>query len=454
MVSGYGIMQPRVTIALPKLGRGSLFQQIFATRPGIDPYVFATSDVYQDLFGEGTFTGKGIYDVDAFMAALRDRIPDNTLLSHDLLEGNFARAGLVSDVQVAEEYPESYLVDSARHHRWARGDWQLLPWMIPPARGLTGLGLWMMADNLRRTLTAPVTLVAFFAGWTLLPPAMLQPGRCSSSLCCSYCASSDLRRQQSAARTSTPKSQILTLRDGHRKCSGSDRSAAGPACSSVLGHARRNWPYPLSALHQQAETSGMDRLRANPVRAKGVPWRHHRAMASSVALGGLVLAGVILPFGGVSVAAVPLAVAWCLAPTFAFLISMPPHGRSEQTISPDVAASCARLHCGLGVTSIFMSVLKTTRSHRITFRKIGSDDRPPYVSDQHWSLSSLDGECLRDGLDRDRRGGQPNCRKPWPPYRSSIPIVAICSTGMTPARSRRWNRVMSRPWTAATWRRT
>ena len=173
VVSGYGIMQPRVTISLPERGRGTMFQRIFAGRPGLDPYVFATSDVYQDLFGDGSFTGKGIYDIDAFEAAVANRIPENTLLSHDLFEGNFARAGLVSDVQVVEEFPERYVVDVARHHRWARGDWQLLPWMFPPARGLTGLGWWKMCDNLRRTLTPSLTLATFFwrAGGSCLPPA-------------------------------------------------------------------------------------------------------------------------------------------------------------------------------------------------------------------------------------------------------------------------------------------
>ena len=275
VVSGYGIMQPRVTIALPKLGRGSLFQQIFASRPGIDPYVFATSDVYQDLFGEGTFTGKGIYDVDAFTAALRDRIPDNTLLSHDLLEGNFARAGLVSDVQVVEEYPEQYLVDVARHHRWARGDWQLLPWMIPPARGLTRLGLWKMADNLRRTLTAPITLVAFFAGWTVLPPAnaaawtLFIVALLFIPALLPIFAGSSLRREPS-----TPESQILTLRDDVA-------SALALTGARLVLLAHQSWVM-LDAIGRtlyrlfvsKQRFAGMDRLRASPVRAEGVPWRY------------------------------------------------------------------------------------------------------------------------------------------------------------------------------------
>lgn len=169
--SGYGIMQPRVTIKLPETGGGSLYRRISAHNPGLDPYVFSASDVYQDVFGEGSFTGKGIYHIDAMEAAMKDRVPDNTLLSHDLFEGNFARTGFASDTQVVEDFPDRYLVDMARHHRWTRGDWQLLRWMVPPVHGLTALGWWKMADNLRRSLVPMFTLAALIVSWLLLPPA-------------------------------------------------------------------------------------------------------------------------------------------------------------------------------------------------------------------------------------------------------------------------------------------
>ena len=128
------MLQPRVTPSLPDRGEGSLFQRVFSSMSGIDPYASAVSDVYQDLFGEGSYTGKGIYDVDAFEAALAGRVPECTLLSHDLFEGVFARAGLASDVEVVEEFPARYDVAAARQHRWARGDWQLLPWILGGGR--------------------------------------------------------------------------------------------------------------------------------------------------------------------------------------------------------------------------------------------------------------------------------------------------------------------------------
>ena len=176
VVEGYAVLQPRVTPSLPMGREGSLFQRIVSSAPGLDPYASAVSDVYQDLFGEGSYAGKGIYDVDAFEAALADRAAEGTLLSHDLFEGIFARAGLVSDIEVVEEFPARYDVAAARQHRWARGDWQLLPWLLG-RRDATGadrrhsalplLGRWKMLDNLRRTLSAPASIAALVVGWTL-----------------------------------------------------------------------------------------------------------------------------------------------------------------------------------------------------------------------------------------------------------------------------------------------
>jgi cyclic beta-1,2-glucan synthetase len=169
---GYGVMQPRLTPSLPVGHRGSPFQRVFSSTRGMDPYAFAISDVYQDLFGQGSFAGKGIYDIDAFESALANRIPENTMLSHDLFEGTFARSALVTDVEVVEEYPERYSVASARDHRWIRGDWQLLPWILGSHRvggPVPALGQWKMIDNIRRSLAAPLTVLCLFTSWIFLP---------------------------------------------------------------------------------------------------------------------------------------------------------------------------------------------------------------------------------------------------------------------------------------------
>ncbi|MCE2575158.1 GH36-type glycosyl hydrolase domain-containing protein [Komagataeibacter sp. FNDCR2] len=172
---GYGVLQPRVTPALPVGHQSTLFQRIFSSASGIDAYSAAVSDLYQDMFGEGSYAGKGIYDIDAFEAALANRVPESTLLSHDLFEGIFARAGLATDVEVVEDFPTDYLVAAQRLHRWTRGDWQLLPWIVSgilrrntSARTrISGTGLWKMLDNLRRTLSTPLALLTLVAGWFL-----------------------------------------------------------------------------------------------------------------------------------------------------------------------------------------------------------------------------------------------------------------------------------------------
>ncbi len=176
---GYGILQPRVAESMPVGGR-SVFLRLFGGESGVDPYSRTVSDVYQDAFGEGSFIGKGIYDVDAFIRVAGDQFPDNLILSHDLLEGCYARTALASDVQLYESSPQRYLADVSRRHRWVRGDWQITPWMLPWVPGPSGrrlrnpisaLSRWKIFDNLRRSLVAPALLLVLFAGWsTLYPP--------------------------------------------------------------------------------------------------------------------------------------------------------------------------------------------------------------------------------------------------------------------------------------------
>lgn len=176
VVEGYGILQPRVAISMPGANR-SRYAALCASEPGIDPYTSAVSDVYQDLFGEGSFIGKGIYDVDAFELALGGRFPENRILSHDLLEGCYARSGLLTDVQLYEDYPSRYSSDVSRRHRWIRGDWQIGPWVMPWIPGpdgrlrkntLSWLSRWKIFDNLRRSLTSAALTLMLLMGWTVM----------------------------------------------------------------------------------------------------------------------------------------------------------------------------------------------------------------------------------------------------------------------------------------------
>jgi cellobiose phosphorylase len=178
---GYGILQPRVAVSLPGMNR-SRYARLFGSEPGIDPYTRVVSDVYQDVFGEGSFIGKGIYDVDAFERALKGRFPENRILSHDLVEGCYARAGLLSDVLLYEEYPSRYRMDVSRRYRWIRGDWQIARWLLPGVPGLegsrrknplSGLSRWKIFDNLRRSLIPAALTLLLLLGWTALSPPWL-----------------------------------------------------------------------------------------------------------------------------------------------------------------------------------------------------------------------------------------------------------------------------------------
>jgi cellobiose phosphorylase len=177
VIEGYGILQPRVSAALPS-ENASRYERLCGGEPGIDPYTRTVSDVYQDVFFEGSFIGKGIYDVDTFERLLGNRLPDNQILSHDLLEGCYLRAGLLSDAQLYETYPARYSDDVSRRHRWIRGDWQLAGWLrlkVPAANGkrepnpLSALSRWKLFDNLRRSVVAPVLTALLLLCWALLP---------------------------------------------------------------------------------------------------------------------------------------------------------------------------------------------------------------------------------------------------------------------------------------------
>nr|WP_104009716.1 glucoamylase family protein [Nitrosospira multiformis] len=179
VTEGYGILQPRVAVTLSSTNR-SRYAWLFGGEAGIDPYTRVVSDVYQDLFYEGSFIGKGIYDVDAFEQSVCRRFPENRILSHDLLEGCYARAGLLSDVQLYEQFPSRYSADVSRRHRWIRGDWQLASWLLARVPGPGGsnqpnplsiLSRWKLMDNLRRSLVPVALLLLLLVGWLALDNA-------------------------------------------------------------------------------------------------------------------------------------------------------------------------------------------------------------------------------------------------------------------------------------------
>jgi len=177
VVDGYGILQPRVEISIDSAQRSRL-ASIFSADAGFDIYARAASDVYQDLFGEGSFTGKGIYEVETFQQVLEHRFPCNVILSHDLVEGSYARAGLVSDIEVVDDYPSHMSAFSRRKHRWVRGDWQIIFWLLPRVPDFFGkysqnplsvISRWKILDNLRRSLTEIATFVMFLCAWLFFP---------------------------------------------------------------------------------------------------------------------------------------------------------------------------------------------------------------------------------------------------------------------------------------------
>lgn len=181
VIEGYGILQPRTGVSLPKTD-SSIYTRMHSNDAGLDPYTQLVSDVYQDLFGEGSFVGKGIYDIDVFEKVLGDTFPENRILSHDLLEGSYVRSGLLTDVQFFEDYPGSFATDMSRRHRWIRGDWQIASWILPwvpnkfnkrTKNFISSISKWKIADNLRRSIALPSLLALMVLAWTLLPNPFL-----------------------------------------------------------------------------------------------------------------------------------------------------------------------------------------------------------------------------------------------------------------------------------------
>lgn len=333
VVEGYAVLQPRVTPSLPIGREGSLFQRIFSSLSGIDPYAAAVSDVYQDLFGEGSYAGKGIYDVDAFEAALAGRVPEASLLSHDLFEGIFARAGLASDIEVVEEFPARYDVGALRHHRWARGDWQLLPWILGHRGKIPAIGRWKMVDNLRRTLVAPAACCALLAGWALPnPDALVWTGFVLATILVPalipVVMAIPLRRRG------------VTIVSHCRALGGDLRLAMGLAALVVTFMAHQAWLmgdaivrtlYRLCISHRHLlEWVTAAQAATGPRLGLAGVYRH---MAGGLVFAG---AGLVIAVGarhGTWQLALPFAALWCASPFIALWVSTPPRAASQVTVS-------------------------------------------------------------------------------------------------------------------------
>jgi cyclic beta-1,2-glucan synthetase len=346
VVEGYALLQPRVTPTLPTDREGSLFQRIFSGPGGIDPYASAVSDVYQDLFGEGSYIGKGIYDVDAFEAALAGRVPENALLSHDLFEGIFARAGLVTDIEFFDEFPTHYAVAAARQHRWARGDWQLLPWIIGHARDASGapmrtpipmISRWKMFDNLRRTLSAPAAFLILIAGWAL---PFASPVIWTTFVIATFALPALL--------------PILTGLLPHRR--GISKRSHLRAVGTDLALAVSQVALTVTLLAHQAwlMTDAIIRtlFRVYVTHRKLLEWvtaaqaktalditlgSVYHQMRSAIVLA--VMAAIVVPFGppGAWLVAAPFLLLWALSPLVAHWISLPPHAVGVRPLSADDA---------------------------------------------------------------------------------------------------------------------
>jgi cyclic beta-1,2-glucan synthetase len=347
---GYGILQPRVAVSVPG-AEASRYELLCGGEAGIDPYTRTVSDVYQDVFGEGSFIGKGIYEVDAFEHALNGRMPENRILSHDLLEGCYARAGLLSDMQLYEEYPSRYSADVSRRHRWIRGDWQIASWLLPSVPGardastgkivrlrnpLSALSRWKLFDNLRRSVVPFALTALLLTGWTALPSAwfwtfavlgiLLIPSACAFILSLARKPGDVLFRQHfSALVRSTTQHFIhaaLTL-----------IFLPYEAWFNLDAIIRTQWRVLVSRRRLLEWNPSSEAIRQS---GNGL-YSYYRSMWIAPLIGLSTAAYLIADNPMALQAAAPILLLWCLSPEIAYWISKPiarrsAHLSNEQTL--------------------------------------------------------------------------------------------------------------------------
>jgi len=353
VVEGHGVLQPRVSVTMSSAA-GSRFSRIHAGDTGVDPYTTAVSDVYQDLFAEGIFTGKGLYDVDAFTLALHDRVPENRLLSHDLFEGLFARAALVSDVEVVDDYPADVLLHAKRQQRWTRGDWQLLPWLLPrvPTRlgrarnPLPPISRWKIFDNLRRSLVAPATVLLLAAAWTFLPGSPLLWTLFAIALSCQPIAH-ELARLLGGPPLQQPARVFLK---GVREDVALAVAQVGVTLTLLVFTGASALRAIVVTLHRMAisrrrllewQSAAAASAKAREVAGRGALRRYFRSMAASPAFALVLLAAVLVFRPAALPAALPLLGLWLAAPAIAGWLSTPVRPASSD-LDPEDRAQLSR----------------------------------------------------------------------------------------------------------------
>ena len=427
MTEGYGILQPRITPTLPSDHGGSIFQRTYSGSAGIDPYASAVSDVYQDLFHEGSFTGKGIYDIDAFEAAMADRVRENALLSHDLFEGVFARAGLVTDIELFDEFPSNYLVSTTRQHRWARGDWQLLPWILGRARDSTGrrarpsipgIARWKMVDNLRRSMSAPLTLATLIAAWTL--PSVSAPlwtwfvlGLLIIPAAIPVIAGLIPRRQGISKRS-------------HVRAIGLDlATAASHVGLGLVFLADQAWLMVDAIVRTLGRVYVTHKKLLEWTTAAQAKARHHldvaafaRQLAGSIGIAAAVGVAVVLSKPEAGWIALPFVALWLLAPFVARQVSLPAIESGSELLS---GADVETLRHIARRTWLFFDTFVGAGGPLVAARQLPgrseSGRRASHVADQHRDVPAGNGHGSRLRLDRHpRHGGAPrtDARDDWP----------------------------------------
>lgn len=372
VTEGFGILQPRIGVAVQSATRSRL-ASIFSGQSGFDIYTHAISDAYQELYGEGIFTGKGLYEVKIFHSVLDRRFPRNALLSHDLIEGAYARAGLATDVELIDDYPSHYSAYTRRKHRWLRGDWQIAKWLtarVPEESGhrvpnpISEISRWKILDNLRRSLVEPFTFILFVAGWLGLPggplywtlvslfliafPTIVQ---LAFGLC--HALVTGRKGGVTQALSGFGQSLLLALLNlvflPHQTLLAFDAIIRALVRVFITGERLLEW-----------ETAAESELKA----AKRTAVDRYLALAPVVAIGVGLLVYLAHPHGRHLVCAAPILVLWALVDAFTAWLNAPPREENRRLTSGQEAF-------------LFDSALRTWRY----FREFGEEKHHYLIPD-------------------------------------------------------------------------